>query len=118
MVKPYQIVIGIVIGILISFVYAFSQTHVDRKDGKTYVHIVKQEGENVLLQPITPALLGFTMENGQLNGQKFLECDEWTVYKTKNGVDFPTLQLRCSGIVMTLGSVLMTQPEYPAPERP
>lgn len=83
----------------------------DRRDGKVYVHIVKQEGKKIVLEPIVPARLGFNLENGDLQGQKFLDCDQFTVFKTVNGLTYPTVQLRCSGIVMTLDNVVMTQPE-------
>ena len=83
----------------------------DRKEGTVYIHIIKQQGDKVLLQPIFPATLGFTLDNGQLDGQKFFECEQWRVWKTNNNVEYATLQLRCGGVVMTLGDVLMTEPK-------
>lgn len=79
----------------------------DKKAGKTFIHILKQDKKEIWFQPIVPAIFVGRLDNGQLNGEKLFECDVWEVKKISEAGKYPVVELHCGAVLLTLVGVDM-----------
>lgn len=81
----------------------------DKKIGHSWIHILRQDKDAILFQPIVPPIIGASLDNGTLNGQKLFECDEWKVqHKTEAGTLYPAVEMRCGAISLTVKDLDLT----------